>query len=161
MKSTSLFNFFFWNKFLAFVLLRPPRGQVSSFWQKFNVNTRVNSLLHVDHVSMWVVASSQYHGATGRDFEIELIVNALTIIQFAKLIVHIICDIKDLYWMRVVPNVPDVDRKVVSWEQVVVTYGRKFRTWNRVDNARKEVPLAWVLYLLKNYRALFKLWRNP
>jgi hypothetical protein len=134
---------------------------LSSFVHESNVNCCVDSLLHVDNVSMWVIASGQYHSAAGRDFQIELVKDALTLVQFAELRVQIVCNVKRLHWKWVVPDIPDVDWKVVSWEEVVVACRSKFCSWNGIDNVHEKVLSGGVLCLLKPYRTFVKLRRNP
>lgn len=133
---------------------------LASFVHEFYVNCCVDSLLHVDDVSMRVIASSQDHSAARRDFQIKLIKDPFTLVQFAELWVQIVCHVERLHRKCVVPDIPDVNRKVVSGEEVVVACRSKFRSGNGVNNVNEEVLSGGIFWLLEPDWAFFKLRRH-
>ena len=122
----------------------------ASFVHKVDWNGRINVPLKVQNVSVAVVAASQDLLRIRWDLKIKLIKDALIFVDIAELLLEIVGHIQSFYRLFSISYVPNVHRKVISREYVVVAGRRKFSFSNRLDDLGKEI-LARRLGLLFNF----------
>ena len=104
-----------------------------------------------------MIAASEDLTRVRRDLKIELIKDALVFVDIAEFLFEIVCHIQGLYRLLSITHVPNMHRKVISREYVVVACRRKFSFSNRLDDLGKEI-LARRLGLLFNfYRVVWEL----
>ena len=108
-------------------------------------------------MGVWVVASCEDHARIWRHLQIELVENSLAFIYFTKLHIEIFCHIKGLYWLWIVPNVPNVHGEIVTREQVVIASWGKFRHSYRIYDFCEEVLAGWIFLKFNFHGVVVKL----
>ena len=132
----------------AFVVARNT-DFLASLLLKANINSWIHTFLHVNHMPVWVITSSQCHCAARRNLEVELVVDTLIVIQLAELLVHVVRDVECLHGVLVVPDVPNLNGQVVPWKNVVVAGRCELGPCHRVNDVGKEVAFLRIFLCSK------------
>lgn len=110
---------------------------------------------------MWMVAPCQSHSATWRYFKIKFVKNSFILVKFTKLGVEVISNIKSLYRVFVIADVPNIHWQVVTRKKVVVTCWSEFCPWYWIDDIEEEMLFRRFNLSLKCNREVIKLGRCP
>ncbi len=78
---------------------------LASLVHELHFNCGVDSPLHVDHMGVGVVGPWSSRGTLA----VELVENALALVDLAEVLVEVVCDIEGLHRALVVAHVPNLD----------------------------------------------------
>jgi hypothetical protein len=119
---------------------------LSSLFMKPYFNRSVCVILHINHMSCWIVGSRQDLRRIRGDLEIELIKDCLTFVYFAQFLLQVVGHVVGLHWNLLISDVPDVDRNVVPREYEVVVLRGKLGPRYRINNISEEMLPWWVFF---------------
>ena len=107
-----------------------------------------------------VVATSEHHARVRRHLQVKFVENSFAFVDFAEFLVEVLSHVEGLHGLLVVPHIPNVHRKVISREQVVVTRRGKSSHADRIDDFCEEMLARGVLLELNLCRVLVELGRD-
>lgn len=85
--------------------------------------------------------------------QVKSVIDALILVECHQIAVEVVSDEESLHGLLIVADIPDLDRQVVSREDVGVARGGKLGPCHRVDDLAEEV-LVLVGFVLKHDRLL-------
>ena len=95
-----------------------------------------------------MITSSQYHARVWRHLKIKLVKYSLTFVDLAEFHIEILRDVQCLHWLCIVSDIPDVHRKVITREKIIIRSRCKLSRTDRIDDLCKEMLTTWVLFKL-------------
>mmetsp|Transcript_53387 Transcript_53387/g.88694 ORF Transcript_53387/g.88694 Transcript_53387/m.88694 type:complete len:244 (+) Transcript_53387:241-972(+) len=104
-----------------------------------------NPIVDVEHV---VVRSSHHSVSVGADLALELVKDAVVLVEIAELGSEVVVDVDDLDGLALHVHVPDLDGEVITGDDVA-TVAAELAVRDGRDDFREEGARARVLFLLK------------
>ena len=92
----------------------------AAFVHELHVNLTVCLVLDIYNVHVRVVAAGEHHVRVRRYLQIELVKDIFALIYFTQLLFEVVGHVEHLAWLSLVPDVPNLNAKIVTRINVAV-----------------------------------------